>query len=654
MKIVWSLLVLSVSLPAGSCQNGCTIEIVPSKVKVNSTTADIGWESSSDCGSGASSKIKSYQVSYQHQGWLACDDNRKDLSSQGSQTVLVNRVKLQGLHPHSKYNVTITAIGKRLNEKIHHIIHTEEALPQSRPKDGRFNPISSRSIDFHWEKPGPEECDKQNGRANGYNVTLMGIEQWADGQVLLPNPHILGETVSSRNLLPYTSYKLKVYTNNFGNLVNPHVFLEIYGKTKEATPEPPTIEAATPNSANSVHLKWYPAYPPTGLIKKYVIQQGEDHGGTILWTKPHTVDPNPFLCTGQLRESRTANIGYGSKPVCYVVDNLEANTSYAFHINTWNNDTGDQIQFSEYSEIVRIQTPPENTTILPLQTTLTTLLPVPVPTIKKDDLQSVGSNSITIILCLAAAVVLLGVIVTAMVYKLKVVKLTQQLSQSQLENRRDSNLSSTYNPNSTISGMSTHTLDTSYLASIRTTASSIQSRRLPEPPPEDPIKRNAEYSEAYEMPNYLSMAATLNRSHSPKIIEEELEEEQSDIDGYLRPTFPPTESSPMRTPSQQDSRRSRQASQEADSDYVSEGEKNPSLNVIVTDGYVVPEAMVRHNSYIPPQSYVAPGELNKWGDERQYLRSNDQYLNKMGSNSSSKSHSPSTPLILSDIVATEV
>ena len=113
----------------------------------------------------------------------------------------------------------------------------------------------------------------------------------------------------------------------------------------------------------------------------------------------------------------------------------------------------------------------------------------------------------------------------------------------------------------------------------------------------------------------------------------------------------------MRTPNQQDSRRSRQASQEADSDYVSEGEKNPSFNVIGTDSYVVPDAMVRHNSYIPPTSYVAPSELNQWGDERQYLRSNDtrdQYLNKMGSNSSSKSHSPSTPLILSDIVATEV
>jgi len=669
MQILWILLILSVSYPAGRCQDDCTISIVKSKVKVNSTTADISWESSDECGSGASSKIKSYQVYYQHQGWLACDDNRKDNFSRGTQKVEVNRWKLHGLHPNSKYNVTVIAQGRKVNARTSEIVHTEAALPETRPKKGSFSALSDRSLKFHWESPSQDECQKQNGRQNGFNVTLMGDEVWANGEVPLQTRHTSGGNINAFNILQaFTSYKLRVYTNNYGNLINPDVFLEIHGKTKETTPQPPTNISATPNSAHSLHLKWYPAYPPTGFITKYEIREGVYRGDSTEpeWTKPHTVElknVDSFKCAGQLRGSRHANIGYGSKPVCFVVDSLQANTSYAFQINTWNNDTGDRSQKSIYSKIIKIQTQLENQTYVPLDTTQTTLLPIPVPTIRKDNGRSTGQNTAIIIVCLAAGAVLLGIIVTAMVYKLKVVKLTQQLSQSQLENRRDSklsNLSSVYNPNSTIT---THTSDLSYLASIRTTASSIQSRRLPEPPPEDKKKQNAEYSEAYEMPSYLSMATSLQRSHSPKIIEEELEEEQNDIDGYLRPTFPPNrESSPMRTPSRQASGRSRQASgrsqpvsQEADSDYVSEGEKNPSSHMITADNYVEPDVMIRQNSYIPPESYVSPSQLNQWGDERQYLRSNDtrdQYLNK--SNSSSKSHSPSTPLILSDIVGTEV
>jgi hypothetical protein len=157
--------------------------------------------------------------------------------------------------------------------------------------------------------------------------------------------------------------------------------------------------------------------------------------------------------------------------------------------------------------------------------------------------------------------------------------------------------------------------------------------------------------------NYLDMTGSIPRNNKAALLEEQ------DINGYLRPTFPVQmpESSPIKPRSRQASLRSREVSQ-ADSDYVSESAEQPSLSVIPPESYGVTQESVRGSNLeiVPTNDYSVPSDsfssdcTNKWSDSRTHM----QYLNseKMNnsSNSSSKSHSPSEPLMLSSLTATEV
>merc|ERR1711935_1233019 len=113
---------------------------------------------------------------------------------------------------------------------------------------------------------------------------------------------------------------------------------------------------------------------------------------------------------------------------------------------------------------------------------------------------------------------------------------------------------------------------------------------------------------------YLEMTPSRRTSTSPLESTRIQEEDISDTDGYLRPTFPNVEFTPIRTS------RNRKSSQ-ADSDYVSE-----SADQVPT-------------SFISPESYVAPDSLIGLGRTRISQRS----IGSAGSNE--RRSSPSEPLI---------
>merc|ERR1712013_552177 len=88
------------------------------------------------------------------------------------------------------------------------------------------------------------------------------------------------------------------------------------------------------------------------------------------------------------------------------------------------------------------------------------------------------------------------------------------------------------------------------------------------------------YAEAYELaslPSYLDMTSSSRRESaaSPSELEStRIQEECTDVDGYLRPTLPiPSDLTPIRPGQPQ---RQRTVSQ-TDSDYVSESQDVPSL-----------------------------------------------------------------------------
>ena len=58
-------------------------------------------------------------------------------------------------------------------------------------------------------------------------MELLGLEPWVAGRVDLPTDTVLGTELYVPQLKPYTSYLLKVYSKNVGNLTNKDLHLEI-------------------------------------------------------------------------------------------------------------------------------------------------------------------------------------------------------------------------------------------------------------------------------------------------------------------------------------------------------------------------------------------------------------------------------------------
>ena len=272
--------------------------------------------------------------------------------------------------------------------------------------------------------------------------------------------------------------------------------------------------------------------------------------------------------------------------------------------------------------------------------------------------------------------VFLGVTVTALVYKLKIVRLKQQMRNEELWNHgrdpgelshsvsyvggaststRFSDLNNTYSTYATISAAS---LNTSFAAA------EIQARRLPEPPPGPASGNRAalvtepEYCYAsYELealpvsgqvqgPGYLDMSRSPSRRHSAtlestRIQEEELQEEEcTDTEGYLRPTFPNTDLlSPVRPPDTEPGQRrlsgpGPEAVIEPES-YEVPGDLRPRLPVIDNN----PPDLVRLHPAPPPAG------LSSLEPEVGFERSEPPRLSQTSSLGSSKRNSPSEPLM---------
>jgi len=464
-----------------------------------------------------------------------------------------------------------------------------DTKPRSSPANGRFE----KAINFIWQDPEESECIHQNGRQDGYEVVLEGRDPWHWGKI----EQKYNQTVDSylaQNLMPYTSYKLYVYSKNKGNLVNLEIPLEIQERTIETRPLPPTNLTAKAVSEQSIHISWNPSYPPTGLIRKYELAIGtiyKDNDSPIVWTKTVEVGlTHQGACIGK-KERRSATL---SNSFCYVFYGLKSGSHYAFRIKAYNKNVESP---SIWSEVTDVWTESSPDIITPSVT------PTPSPPDTSSQ-PSVGFSNTTIIivLCLAAGIVLMGVVVTALVYKLKIIRLKQQIRNEETwnQNNRTISQSSSYIPGASASTQMTET----YLASLHSqTPSEIQRRRLPEPPPlrnrADTITSDPRYAEAYELaslPSYLDMTSSRRESTAtPSQLESTRiqEEECTDIDGYLRPTFPiPADFTPIRPGPAE---RQRTVSQ-TDSDYVSESQDVPSL--ITPESYVAPDTI--RNEMQPP------------------------------------------------------
>jgi len=581
-----SLVLLTLLLVARGDAQDCTIENITAETEAASAT--ITWRTTPQCDK---SNIERYEVIWSHAKYKACQDGRRDESDNavGSKEVVITKVVINGLRPFSIYDITIKATtkdGSQIERKRKHI-ETEMDVPDTRPRLSPANVRLERAINFIWLDPEETECIHQNGRQDGYEVELLGLDPWHSGKIEQKHNHTLGSYLA-QNLMPYTSYMLKVYSKNIGGLVNFQIPLEIQERTHETQPLPPTNLTAKAVSEQSIHISWNPSYPPTGLIRKYELDIGTIYKASdnqIVWKNTVKVGiSHQGACIGE-KKRRSATL---SNSFCYVFNDLNPGSHYAFRIKAYNKNVESPSKWSEVTDVW--------TEILPDMIT-PGVTPTPsVPGTSSQPSTGFSNTTIIIVLCLAAGIVLMGVIVTALVYKLKIIRLKQQIRNEETWNQnRTVSQSSSYLPGASTSTQMTDT----YLVSLHSqTHSEIQSRRLPEPPPvrnrADTVTQDPKYAEAYELaslPSYLDMSS---RRESSELESTRIQEEDcTDIDGYLRPTFPiPSDLTPIRPGQPQ---RQRTVSQ-TDSDYVSESQDVPSL--ICPESYVSPDTI--RNEIQPP------------------------------------------------------
>ena len=213
---------------------------------------------------------------------------------------------------------------------------------------------------------------------------------------------------------------------------------------------------------------------------------------------------------------------------CYSVTDLEPGVSYRFRIQAWNLDVDEPSPWS--SELTQATAMAESVI------SSSTLGPNPASEITPTPSPS-SSPLVIVIVSIIAVIVFVAIVIVCLVYKLKITRLKQQMRNEEEWNQLGHlSPSSSYLPGAPQASLSTSTrLADSYLTSLETTAdfgslrsANIQTRRLPELPSEP------EYSEAYEvMPVPGVFASIESPLESTRIQDEEI----TDVEGYLRPTF---------------------------------------------------------------------------------------------------------------------
>lgn len=577
--------------------------------------------------------VASYSVQVTHQSWQACPDNLEPSSDStaGSgvldYSVSFTMLPVTRLYPYSSYVAVVKGLaakGELLAEaKVE--FQTEADVPDTRPSPLTNQSITyQRGIKFVWSEENHPECIHRNGRSDGFLVELFGVDEWVVGPVSLDQNTFQGTQFYAANLLPYTTYKLRVYNRNIGGLVNQQIYLDIQERTLPAKPESPGNLSLRVISERSVFLSWSPAYPNTGLIEQYELRLGEfkDEGDEPSWSRLVNVSiAHHRAC--QDTHNRSAEQLAGQVVVCYVVDNLLPGTQYALQVRTWNQDVAEP---SPWSALTTGRTESvEYSTELIVPTQESSESTPSIPGVSSPE--GMGSSSLIIILCLAGAAVVFIVIIFLVIYKLKYDRLKARLRLQQ----------SLSEPGYTPAG-STHTQGTSYSSSPTTYSPTslswdIQTRRLPEPPP---VKAGSDpfYTEAYEMaklpPGYLDMSPSRRASRL----------EGEDVEGYLRPTFPPP-GSPLR-------HSEAPSCESQDSDYVSECQEG-LVPIIPLQSYGHAPAPST-TPVLTAHTQQSGGSEVETGDRLLARPSSPTSQNSRTSSGSYKRYSPSEPLVVSKSV----
>jgi len=501
----------------------CTL--VNGEVDSLATSITVRWRTE-ECGD----KIKRVEVMWEHIKFLACTDGHGDPSSRGVlDNLTLTKAVIWNLHPYSNYEVTIKATAKdRTSIKPLKIpVETKMARPelQARPMNSSSNIKTKSTIFFYWGDP--EDCEKQHGRRDRYEVMLKGIDPWDSGVREIVANATVDNSYLAHELKPFSNYQLTVFNRNFDSranqaYVNKEEPLVIQEQTKPTTPAAPQSLESSSQTNSSVFLSWRLPRPPTGKLDKFLLQVGRtQEDDTVSWRRV------------QVEGHRACN--FNSEPVelyCYSVTDLDPGVSYRFRVRAWNLEVDEPSLWS--SELTQATAMGESTI------SSSTLSPNPSSEITPTPSPS-SSPLVIAVVSILAIIVIVAIVIVCLVYKLKITRLKQQMRNEEEWNQLGHlSHSSSYLPGAPPSASVSTRLADSYLTSLETSAdfgslrsANIQTRRLPEPPTTEP-----EYSEAYETMPVPGVFAPLDVGAGSPLESTRIQEEEiTDVEGYLRPTF---------------------------------------------------------------------------------------------------------------------
>jgi len=511
MSVIVYLFLVCMFWETSTAASSCQITKIAENTSANAVS--LTW-SLGDC----VSKVDYVFVEVNHTSWRACFNKSSDRTEGAGHQVFnvsYTRIDISRLYPYSTYSAVLKAMkGESVLGEGQIDFTTDSDVPDIKPKtklQGESDTYK-HTIRFFWDDPSPQDCIYQNGRKDGYWVELRGADPWVTEPLIIRNQSVTGNEFYVGDLMPYTSYKLRVYSKNVGDLINQNVYLVLQERTKPSIPSLPVNLSSSTISESSIYLSWKPAYPPTGLIQEYRVRQGAFlPGSDVAWSKEISVDTGHHTaCTSQSHR----NEGY----VCYVVNDLQPSTTYVFQVQTVNKDVDSP---SDWSRSTTSET--ASPILVPTEVSPSQVKEETTPTSLVHPTETGDNTALVIVLCLVVAAVILGIVSAFLVYKFKLDKLKERLRMEHSISL--SRLESSYGPGSI------STQGTNYTVS----PASIQNRRLPEPPPDQVSVQQFQY------PGYLDMSTASRRnSRSARSMNNQMLDSE-DMDGYLKPTFPQTD-----------------------------------------------------------------------------------------------------------------
>ena len=209
-----AVLMTIVSILPGMVQ-ACAL--VNAQVDAAATSFTLTWQTE-EC----DNKIKRAEVQWEHVKFLACTDGHEDPSSRGIlDNLTLTKAVVRNLHPFSIYQVTIKATSKDRStiKSVTVDVETGMAKPETQARPSNISSRQKTIIRFFWDDP--ENCEKQHGHRDRYEVTLEGNDPWDLGRKEIEAGALpVDSSYLAHQLKPFSNYQLTVLNRNFDQKAN--------------------------------------------------------------------------------------------------------------------------------------------------------------------------------------------------------------------------------------------------------------------------------------------------------------------------------------------------------------------------------------------------------------------------------------------------